>query len=422
MDTEHEHPQALHECPDCGLFQAVGDLRPGQVAECERCGAVLRRRRRDSLTTVFALSLAGLAVFIVAVAEPLVTFRLTGQEREASLLQIPGAFEAQRMDVLAAAVGATTVLAPLLRLLLTMGVLGGLRLGLPRRVLAALARAREWLKPWAMTEVFLLGLFVAYTRLEALAQVQVGMALYALIVLMLLTAWSDFWMDEHAMWEAIGARGPELPAATTGRRLGCDACGLVSRGESGDACPRCETRLRHRKPNSIGRSWALLLAAAVLYIPANLYPVLTVVRLGKGAPSTILGGVVELVEYRMWPLALLVFFASIMVPTLKLVGLGTLLILTQRGSPNRLQDRTRLYRIVDVIGRWSMIDVFMVGVLTALVRMGVLASVTPGYGAVAFCGVVVLTMVAALSFDSRVMWDRAEAAEAQMAPKDGVPA
>lgn len=411
MELSHDLPHALHECPDCGLFQTVDGLRPGQVAACLRCSAVLRRRRRDSLTTVFAVSLAGLLVFMVAAAEPLVTFRLTGQERQATLLDLPLAFDAQHMDLLAVVMLATTILAPFLRLLLTVLVLGGLRLDVSRRALALMARGREWLKPWAMTEVFLLGLFVAYSRLEALAQVQVGVALYALIGLMLLTAWSDFWMDEHAMWEAIGARGPALPPARTGRRLGCDACGLVSQGNDGDACPRCETRLRHRKPNPIGRSWALLLTAAILYVPANLYPVLTVIRLGSGHPSTILGGVVELVEYRMWPLALLVFFASIVVPTMKLVGLAALLVLTQRGSPSRLEDRTRLFRIVDVIGRWSMIDVFMVAVLTALVRMGALASVTPGYGAMAFCAVVVLTMLAALSFDPRLMWDRAEEAE-----------
>ena len=399
----------MHECHDCGRFQAIGLLRPGQVAVCERCGAVLRRRRRNSLSTSFALAWAGLFVMGVAATTTLVTFRLTGQVTQTSLLHLPVAFEDQRMPVLALVVLATTLLAPIVRLGLTIAVIGGLRTRLSRATLSNMARLRKILTPWAMTEVFLLGLFVAYTRLQVLAVVEVGLAAAALGTLMLITIWGDTWLDEHALWEAIGRHGPRIVESRTGVLIGCDACGLVSRGAEGDRCRRCETPLRQRKPQSITRAWALMLTGAILYIPANVYPVLTVIRLGRGAPSTILGGVQELIEYRMWPLAILVFSASIMVPVLKLIGLMTLLIMTQRRSKTGLLERTRLYRAVDAIGRWSMIDVFMVSILTALVRMGIIGSVTPGYGAVAFALVVVFTMLAALSFDPRVMWDAAEA-------------
>ena len=145
----------------------------------------------------------------------------------------------------------------------------------------------------------------------------------------------------------------------------------------------------------------------MLYIPANTYPVLTVVRLGAGQPSTILGGVRELVEAGMWPLAALVFFASVAVPVLKLVGLAILLITTHLGSGHSLNDRTVLYRIVDAVGRWSMIDIFMESILVALVQFGTLASVYPGPGAIAFAAVVILTMLASRSFDPRLMWDAA---------------
>jgi paraquat-inducible protein A len=172
-------------------------------------------------------------------------------------------------------------------------------------------------------------------------------------------------------------------------------------------CPRCGFRLRDRKPGSLQRTWALALAALVLYIPANIYPVLTVVQLGAGQPSTILGGVQELLELGMWPLAALVFFASVAVPVLKLVGLGILLITTHTGTGWALRDRTVLYRVVDAIGRWSMIDIFMESILVALVQFGQLASVYPGPGAIAFAAVVILTMLAARSFDPRLMWDSA---------------
>lgn len=398
---------AMRECPECGLFQVLPAMRPGQVAECTRCGALLRRRRRDALGTTLAFSVTGLMLFAFAVSNPLLGLRVAGQQRETTLAALPGAFEAQGVWQLAVVVLATTLLAPLLKLGLTAGVLIGLRLELAPSTLATMERWRKRLTPWAMIEVFLLGAFVAYTRLTALAEVQVGTALYVLGALMLTVVATDAWLDEHALWEAIGRQRRTAPPMGDGALIGCDSCGRVSQAMPGAACPRCNMPLRVRKPNSIARSWALLIAAAVFYIPANLYPILTLVRLGRGHPSTILGGVQELVEYRMWPLALLVFGASVLVPVLKLLSLVVLLVSTQRHAAGRLRDRTRLYRIVDAIGRWSMIDVFMLSVLVALVRMGLLASVTPGLGGVCFAAVVILTMLAAFSFDPRLMWDAA---------------
>jgi paraquat-inducible protein A len=156
----------------------------------------------------------------------------------------------------------------------------------------------------------------------------------------------------------------------------------------------------------------LVIAAAVLYIPANYYPVLSVVQLGAGQPSTILGGVEELVTARQYPLAALVFFASIAVPMLKLFGLSIMLITIQTGRTGWLRDRTRLYHIVRFVGRWSMIDIFMESLLGALVAFGSVITIEPGAGALAFCAVVILTMFAAETFDPRLMWDAAQERQA----------
>ena len=398
---------ATRECPECGLFQAVPHLRPGLIADCVRCGALLRRRRRDSLSTVLALSVTGIVLLIIAALSPFLTLRLLGQEQGTSLAMLPGAFVDQGYSSLALGMLATTLLAPLLKLGLTVGVILGLRWETHPSTLASMARWRVRLGPWAMIEVFLLGAFVAYTRLVAIATVEIGIAMYALGALMLVMVAADAWLDEHALWEAIG-RLRRTPAPDgDGPAIGCDTCGYVSHAAPEAACPRCNDKLQVRKTDSVTRSWALLLAAAAFYIPANLYPVLTLIRFGQGHPSTIIGGVVELIEYRMWPLALLVFVASVLVPMLKLAGLALLLITTQRRATGRLLDRTRLYRIVDVVGRWSMIDIFMLAVLVGLVRMGLVSSVYPGLGAVCFGACVVLTMLAAFSFDPRLMWDAA---------------
>jgi paraquat-inducible protein A len=233
---------------------------------------------------------------------------------------------------------------------------------------------------------------------------------------------ADGALDPEAVWEAMEARGivhVPLAAPRPDRPMvACHVCGLVSArlaSDHGQACPRCGAALHLRKPNGFARSWALLLAAAVLYLPANAYPVMTVVSLGAGSPDTILSGVVHLAEAGMWPLATLVFFASIAVPVLKLVGLAWLLVAAQRGWAGWLRGRTSLYRLVEAVGRWSMIDLFMVSILAALVRLGNLATIEAGVGAVAFTAVVILTILAAMTFDPRTMWDAAEQNEARHA-------
>jgi len=419
LDDDSAAPLIHRECPECGLFQGIPPLRPGIVAECSRCEASLRRRRRNSLDVTLALNVTGLMLFIVAAGFPLLGLQLAGQERSTTLTRLPAAFLGEGLWQLTWVVLGTTIIAPLMKLILTIGVILGLRRGESGVQLAAMARLRAALTPWAMTEVFLLGAFVAYTRLSAIATVEVGVALYALFALMLAMVASDAWLDEHALWEAIGRLQPPV-ADGDGAPVGCDTCGLVTRHAPGTPCPRCGVRLRHRKPESLARTWALLAAAALCYIPANIYPVMTVIRFARGSPSTILGGVQELIEYRMWPLAALVFTASVIVPVLKLCGLSYMLISTQRHATGRLRDRTRLYRVVEFIGRWSMIDVFMVSILVALVRMGLLASVTPGLGGVFFAAVVILTMLASFSFDPRLMWDAAGETAREDAMAEGV--
>jgi paraquat-inducible protein A len=159
---------------------------------------------------------------------------------------------------------------------------------------------------------------------------------------------------------------------------------------------------------TLRRTWALLIAACILYIPANLLPVMTVTSFGKGEPDTILSGVKTLIAAGMWPVAILVFFASITVPVLKIVALAFLLVSVQRRSQWRPRDRTVLYRLVESVGRWSMVDIFMISILVALVNLGAIASIVPGSGAIAFASVVILTMIAAMMFDPRLIWDARE--------------
>jgi paraquat-inducible protein A len=341
---------------------------------------------------------------------PFMSLKIQGRLQEADLITGAIALLKQGMWPLAAVVAATTVLAPLLKLGATFYVLAGLRLPHPPPHLPLVFRGLEILRPWAMIEVYLLGVFVAYVKLVDLATIEIGVAFYALAALMLVMVAIDIVLGPEVVWAAMERRGlVTVPTPTTEEPLLlCEACSLVAPVVGhGSACPRCGARRHFRKPDSITRAWALMITAIVLYIPANVYPVMTVISFGSGSPDTILSGVKELALAGMWPLALLVFFASITVPVLKIVGLAILLITTQRRSHWRLRDRTVLYRIVESVGRWSMIDVFMISILVGLVRLGAIATIEPGIGAIAFAAVVITTMIAATCFDPRLMWDAA---------------
>ena len=189
--------------------------------------------------------------------------------------------------------------------------------------------------------------------------------------------------------------------------LSCLTCGLVSRAaEHADAaCPRCRAALHSRKPAALVRSWTFLVSAIVLYFPANMLPIMETESLFGSQRDTILSGIVFLWRTGSWPIAIIVFVASILVPLLKMLSLLVILIAVHRGVRRHCEDLGRLYRLLELVGRWSMLDVYVVAILVSLVQLQLLASVTPGKGALAFGAVVVLTMLATMSFDPRLIWD-----------------
>lgn len=191
----------------------------------------------------------------------------------------------------------------------------------------------------------------------------------------------------------------------------CHDCALlVEVPEAGHSvsCPRCRASLHARKVDSLPRTWALLLAAAILYIPANILPVMRVTSLGRTQADTIMSGVVYLLRHGDWPLAVLIFFASVFVPLVKILALAFLAASTQGRWTWRPAERTRLYRLTEVVGRWSMVDIYVVTIMVALVKLGNLATIRAGEGAVFFAAVVVITMIAAQSYDPRLIWDSIE--------------
>lgn len=201
--------------------------------------------------------------------------------------------------------------------------------------------------------------------------------------------------------------------AKNANMISCHSCHMLCRVRPGLKgtpliCPRCGARLHQRKINSISRTWALILAAFICYIPANVLPITHVTSFGKVQSDTIISGVIYFMASGSWPIALVIFIASIFVPLLKLIILTFLLISVQLKLNWRPVDRTRMYRLTEVIGRWSMVDIYVVTIMVALVNLGALASIKAGPAALYFGAVVIITIIAAMSFDPRLIWDTKE--------------
>ncbi len=402
----HGSFDTVHECPDCGLFSRLTDAAPGIDMRCSRCMKILRRVRRDPLNTAIAYAATALIFYIIALATPFLEAHLYDSFHASTLLTGPLTLEDRGFWMIAAAVVLFTIVMPLIKVLGLLLVLLELKRAHPSPCVATFFGWLKHLNTWTMIEVYLLGFLVAYTRLQALMQVQIDVATYALVGLMLSMAGLDAALDPEAVWAEMRRKNVvDGKYRKTGKLIGCDTCHEVSPAHDNDSCPRCGAILHERKRDSLNRTWALTIAAVLLYIPSNYFQVMTVMKFGRYQSYTIFAGLREFVHSGMWPLALLIFTASIAIPLFKLLSLTYMLVTTQRRSQAQLKQRTQIYRIIYFIGRWSMVDIFMVSILVALVRFGVFARITAEAGAVYFTSVVILTMLAVECFDPRLMWD-----------------
>ncbi len=409
---EAKEPRII-ACHECDLLHTIYPLGAGEKGCCRRCGAFLYESVPHGLERALALNLGAAMLLVLANAFPFLSLKLSGVTAENLLAS--GAFALQRLGMgeLGLLVLVTTVLCPLLTITGTLAILFPLTLRRRPPWLGPLFRVVKAVTPWSLPAVFMLGVLIACVKLKDLAQVIPGPALFCFTGLVLVFAATTAHFDAGLIW----SRGRRLPAGNkpgaTAMECGlfhCHTCSyLVTEEEvaatGSQRCPRCTTPLHQRKQESLERTLAYCLGAIILLIPANIYPVMTVIQLGQGAPNTIFSGVIHLIDGGLWVLALIVFFASFVVPILKLTALGFLLLSIRRQSPWRPRDRTFLFRVTEMVGSWSMVDIYVIAILTALVRFEALANITPGVGAIFFAGVVVLTLCAAQSFDPRLIWD-----------------
>lgn len=414
----------LIACHECDLLQREVPVPDGGALRCRRCRAQLYRELPSSLDRALAFCLAAVVLFVVSNVYPIVGLSVNGTVVETTLLGAVNEMYHDGKWPIAGLVFATTVLMPILQTVSMLWLLIPLKFDVTPWGGRAVFRLCHLCQPWGMTEVLILGLLVALVKLSAIAGVVVGPALWSFGALMFVLAAAGAAFDTRTLWSRVAAVehrdvtpdfADSLPqGAITAAQCGlvqCHDCGLLAKVHARVhefPCPRCGAPMHVRKPASLSRTWAFLIAAVVMYIPANALPVMYTNSLFGTENDTILSGVVYLWTSGSWPLAIVVFVASIAVPMLKILALGYLTLSTQMHSRWYTVERTQIYRIVELVGRWSMLDIYVITMLVALVQFQALATIQAGNAAIAFGAVVVLTMFAAMAFDPRLMWDEVE--------------
>lgn len=393
-------------CADCGTLQDLPPLPPRRRSICPICRRHLELTSGRSVTAGLACALGTLVLLIPGTMAPFMSVATLGMQR--SIWMGSGVVELwhEHWTVLAVLLGLLAIVFPLVRFALLSLVLGAIRIGRRPFWLGPAFRWAVSLDVWAMPDVFLVAAFVGYSRVSVNLGVIIDWGGYCFIAAALLSMLSRASLDRRRIWSAIADDRP-LPDGSA--VLSCTTCDLLMPVEAdGKPCPRCGARLVTRKRDGIIRTAALVIAAFVLYWPANIYPMSISIQMGNRVPYRIIDGIRALFEVGLAPLGVLVFCTSIAIPVVKILGLGWCVASAKLRSRKHLVLKTHLYRAIDELGRWSNVDPFIIAVLVPLMQFGALGSAHAASGATAFISVVVLTLMASRLFDPRLMWDAAQ--------------
>jgi paraquat-inducible protein A len=410
-------PVQYTACHECDWVMLVPPLQPGEQAICPRCKHKLTSLPSEARLQPLVYSLAALIMLICSNLFPFLGMAVKGIHQEMTLYQTATTLLEEQHPALALTVYLFMQILPAICLFLICLIYSRLGQWRGKRLRKRYTLWLFRLIPWCMVEVFLIGVLVSLIKIASLADITLGYSFWAYVLFSLLMLKAFNCIDRDWLWWQQSGPIHLRQAPVTGRRAIdqdltlCHAChGLASTKTK--HCPRCHSVLHARKPQSLQWTLALLSTAIVLYIPANILPIMVTESLGQETYSTILGGVILLWNMGSYPVALVIFIASVLVPMVKMLAIAWLCWSVHSKRQRHRRARTRLYRLTEFIGRWSMVDVFVVAILVALIRMGKLMSVYPGSAALAFAGVVILTMLSAMHFDPRLLWDKEQISDA----------
>ncbi len=426
MHPDSNNLDHLTACPDCDLLMPKTKAPPGHSVLCPRCGKTINKKTNDSIVKALALSIAGLLMYPPAILLPLMTMESFGFSDSANIIDSIINFYQSGYYLVSFMVLLSAVIFPLVLL----GSVFIISFQLYRHrypwYLARLFRAYLHLQEWAMVEVYLLGIMVTVIKMGKSTDISYNTGIFCFTGLVLLTIAIAAVIDTDFFWQTIAGKGQKnkIPLArqdpfplaadalsvvtAAGQGLSqCHICLKLSPAElEGKGCPRCGETLHIRNPSSISKTWALVLTSVIFLAPANLLPIMRVDFLGIPSRSTIMDGIIYFFHHESYFIGLIIFTASVLVPIFKIVGLSILLLSSRPCGLKLLRQKARMFRFITFIGRWSMLDIFVIALLSVLVNFGFFTSIHVAPAATYFCIVVASTMFAVITFDPRILWDR----------------
>ncbi|WP_029814956.1 paraquat-inducible protein A [Vibrio parahaemolyticus] len=412
----------LISCEECGLVVRIPEIEQGQKAQCPRCSHSLTKINAKPYQSVIAVSSACLIMLVLSISFPFMSFSVQGLSQEITLLHAAKMLAEFQNALLGALLLATVVVLPAIY----VGLILFLHLEAlkarnhppskkQQRMAKVLCRILFRVEPWLMVDVFLIGVLVSLIKIASLADIGMGSSFWAFCVYTILVVKCISMVDKSWLWGHF-IPAIELPSVKEGdthhnhNHIGCHTCHQLNpiEDKKHQRCIRCYSRLQEYNPSeNLQKAWALLFASVIFYIPANLYPMMYTVSLGHSEGSTIMEGVILLWHLGSYPIAMVIFFASVFIPMAKMLALAWLYYNAQKPQylpPEESISRLKIYRLTEFIGRWSMIDIFVVAILVALVQLQNLMAIYPGPAALSFAAVVIFTMLSAMIFDSRLLW------------------
>lgn len=375
-------------CHECDLAVTLPELALQQKALCPRCGYVLTLVRKNANERILALSITSIVFMLASLPFEFLSFQASGLENKFNLLQSFTILFANNYPILAAIEIVTIFIIPIIILSGLFYVLFPLRFNAPPRHGKKVLDVIFMLLPWAMVEIFLVGVLVSLVKIMSMADIGIGPSFVAFILFTVAMTSVLLHLDKVQLYQQLeqaSLKGNSQLATTT----------VIER----------DTRdTKKSSMLSIQKTWALIITATVFYIPANLLPIMNTRLLGQDEPSTIFGGVVLLWRLGSYPISAIIFIASVAVPIAKILILAWLNYSVQRNHTDKTMERLKLYRIAEFVGRWSMVDIFVVIILASLIQLGNTMSIYPGPATLAFSGSVIVTMLAAMSFEPKLIW------------------
>lgn len=388
-------------CHECGLNVVIPSLKVNQKAVCPRCGYLLSANRANSFERILAFAISALIFLLASVLFEFISFSSNGLENNIKMLDSIEILIDSGYSLLAIIEVVTVFIIPSFVLISLIYLVSFLRKGRYPPVGDLLTNIIFKLVPWNMVDIFLVGTLVSLIKIISLADIQLGPSFFAFILFAVSLTAALLHMDKHYLHKALVLSRFPKAAEKTVAELNKRATGRNSNVSNSNKNERYSSL-------SIQKTWALILTSVLLYIPANLFPIMNTWFFGQDDPSTIISGVILLWLHGSYPIAIVIFVASIMVPIGKILVLTWLNYSVQTHSRRLDHQRIRMYRVAEFIGRWSMIDIFVVIILVSLVQLGNTMTIVPGVATFALSGVVIMTMLAAMSFEPKLIYNQTE--------------